>query len=61
MEAELNASYKEIFGNRMLDVVRSDGFTPEEIYSEQGKTSDDCSLENSSYMTLFGGQEPLQH
>ena len=28
----------------MLDVVRSHGFMPGEIYSEQGKTSDDCSL-----------------
>ena len=26
----------------MLDVVRSHIFMPEEIYSEQGKTTDDC-------------------
>ena len=31
MEAESNASYKKIVGNRMLDVVRSYGFMPEEI------------------------------
>ena len=42
MEADLNASYKEIFGNCMLDVVRSHGFMTEEIYSEKGKTYDDC-------------------
>ena len=29
MEADLNASYKEIFGNFMLDVVISHGFIPE--------------------------------
>ena len=45
MEADSNASYKEIFGNLMLGVVRSHGFIPEEIYSENGNTSDDCSLE----------------
>ena len=28
----------------MLDVVRSHGFIPEEIYSEKGKTTNDCSL-----------------
>ena len=28
----------------MLDVVRSHGFMPEEIYSEKGKTADDFSL-----------------
>ena len=42
MEADLNASYKEIFGNCMLDVVRSHGFMTEEIYSEKGKTYYDC-------------------
>ena len=45
MEADLSASYKEIFGNRMLDVVRSHGFIPGKIYSEKVKTADDCSLE----------------
>ena len=44
MEAESNASYKQIFGNRMINVVRIHGFTPEEIYIEKGKTADDCSL-----------------
>ena len=44
MEADSNASYKEIFGNRMLGMVRSHVFMPEEIYSEKGKTDDDCSL-----------------
>ena len=29
----------------MLDVVRSHLFMPEEIYSDKGKTADDCSLE----------------
>ena len=28
----------------MLDVVRIHGFVPEEIYSEKGKTYDDCYL-----------------
>ena len=44
MEADSNASYKEIFGNRMLDVARSHGFMSEEIYSDKGKTANDCSL-----------------
>ena len=44
MEDDSNASYNEIFGNRMLNVVRSHSFVPEEIYSEKGKTADDCSL-----------------
>ena len=44
MEADSNVSYKEIFGNRMLDMVRSHGFMPEEIYSEKGKTANDCYL-----------------
>ena len=39
MEADSNASYMDIFENLMLDVVRSHGFVPEEIYSEKGKTS----------------------
>ena len=29
----------------MLNVARSHGFMPEEIYSDKGKTADDCSLE----------------
>ena len=29
IESDLNASYKEIFDNRMLDMVRSHGFMPE--------------------------------
>ena len=45
MEYDLNASYKEIFGNRMLGVVKSHIFLPEEIYSEKGNTVDDCYLE----------------
>ena len=45
MEADSKASYKEIFGNRMLDVVRSHGFIPEEIYSEKGKIANECCLE----------------
>ena len=44
MEADLNASHKEIFGNCMLDVVRSHGLMTEEIYSERSKTAIDCSL-----------------
>ena len=61
MYADSNVSYKEIFGNLMLDVVRSHDFMPEEIYSEKGNTADDCSPSKSSYMTLFGRQEPLHH
>ena len=53
MEADVNASYKEIFGNRMLDVVRSHVFVPEEIYSEKGKTSDDCSLAKVILYDIF--------
>ena len=52
-EADLNASYKEVFGNRMLDMVRSHGFTPEEIYSDKGKTADDCYLAKFILYTIF--------
>ena len=45
MEADSNDSYKVIFGNYILDVVRTHSFMPEEIYSEKGITSNDCSLE----------------
>ena len=48
MEADSNASYKEIFGNCMLDVVRSHGFLSSEIYSEKGKTANYCSLVKSN-------------
>ena len=34
MEADFNASYQEVFGYCMLDVVRSHGFMPEEIYRD---------------------------
>ena len=53
MEAYSNASYKEIFGNRILDVVRSHGFMPEEIYSEQGKTANDCPLAKVILYDIF--------
>ena len=42
MEADSNASYNKIFGNHMLGVVRSQSFMLEEIYTDQGKTADDC-------------------
>ena len=44
MEADLNASHKEIFGNHMIDVLRSQGFMRKEIYSENENTANDCSL-----------------
>ena len=44
MEADFNSSNKIIFGERMLDNVRQNGFMPEEIYSERGKMADDGSL-----------------
>ena len=53
MEADSNASYKEIFGNCMLDVVRSHGFIPEEVYSDKGKTDYDCSLEKFIIYNIF--------
>ena len=53
MEADSNDSYKEIFGNYILGVVRSHGFMPEEIYSEKGKTDDDCSLAKFILYDIF--------
>ena len=44
MKAYSNASYKEIFGNDMLDEVISHNFMPEEIYSKHGKNANKCSL-----------------
>ena len=37
----------------MLDVVRSHGFIPEEIYIENGKTVYDCSLEKVILYDIF--------
>ena len=53
MEADSNASYKEIFGNRVLNVVRSHGFIPEEIYIENCKTADVCSLARVILYEIF--------
>ena len=44
MEADSNASYKEIFGNHRLEVVIIHGFTPEETYSEKDMTAYYCYL-----------------
>ena len=59
MEADSNASYKEIFGNRMLEVVRSHGFMPEEIYSE--KTSDECYLSKCILYDIFVRKEIISN
>ena len=61
MGADLNASYKKIFGNRMLDVVRSHGFIPEEIYSEKGKTAKDCYLIKVIIYGIVWQARNLQH
>jgi len=44
MEADLNATNKEIFGIRMLDQVRGLGLIPEEIYSKRNRLADDGTL-----------------
>ena len=44
MEADFNAANKIIFGNRMLANVRKYDLMPGEIYSEQGRTTDDGTL-----------------
>ena len=44
MEADFNASNKQIFGVRMMENARQYGLMEEEIYSEKGKTADDGAL-----------------
>ena len=44
MEADFNFQNGTIYGSRMLDTARQYKFMPEEIFSEQGKIADDCSL-----------------
>jgi hypothetical protein len=40
MEVYLNFSNKLMYGVRMMNNVRSHGYTPEEIYSEKGEKGD---------------------
>ena len=44
MEADLNATNKEIYGNQMLDLVRRHSLIPEEVYSERNRLADDGTL-----------------
>ena len=44
MEADFNSTNKEVFGDRMMENVRSHGLMPEEIFSEKGKTATDGSF-----------------
>ena len=44
MEADYNANYKELFGNRMMAVVREHGLMMEEIFSKMGRTAEDGAL-----------------
>ena len=37
----------------MLDIVRSTNFIPDKIYSEQGKTADNCSLAKIILYDIF--------
>ena len=43
MEADLNATNKEIYGIR-LDLVRRHGLIPEEVHSERNRLADDGTL-----------------
>ena len=40
MEADLNATNKEIYGIRMLNLVRRHGLIKEEVYSERNRLAD---------------------
>ena len=51
--ADSNVSYKEIFGNHMINVVISHGFMQEKICSEKGKTANDCSLAKVVLYDIF--------
>ena len=44
--ADFNKATKEIFGNRMLELVRDLGLIPEDIFRETAKTSDAGALSN---------------
>jgi hypothetical protein len=41
MEADLNATNREIYGKRKLDLVRRHSLIPEEVYSERNRLADD--------------------
>jgi hypothetical protein len=44
MEADYNANNKIVFGERMMDVVRKYGLMADEVFSEQGRTTEDGAL-----------------
>jgi hypothetical protein len=44
MEADVNATNKEVYGVRMLDMVRKYKLIPEEIFSKKNRTADDGGL-----------------
>ena len=44
MEADYNTNNKIVFGERMMDVVREHGLMIEEVFSKQGRTTEDGAL-----------------
>ena len=44
LEADYNYHSKLIFSKRMMELARSHGIVPEEIYSEKGRTAEDAVL-----------------
>ena len=61
MEADFNATNKEVYGVRMLDNARKHKLIPEEIFSERNRTADDGALAKNPILqystpnTLPGG------
>ena len=41
---DYNANNKIVFGERMMDVVRKYGLMADEVFSEQGRTTEDGAL-----------------
>ena len=60
MEADFNFANKLVYGVRMMDNVRKHNLMREEIYSEKGKTADDCSLAKCCSTTSFARHELQQ-
>ena len=44
MEADFNATHKQIYGMYMLDNARKYKLMPDDIFSEKNRTADDVSL-----------------
>jgi hypothetical protein len=62
MEADFNATNKEVYGVRMLEEAQKYKLVPEEIFSERNSMADDGGLAKPCSTTLFanlGSQQQL--